>query len=87
MGSNNEGDPKDPEYFPPDSSMDSGDEDDKGNINPRGDSDMEHGDNETTPPHRYPTRQRGFKRGLLELLNEPDYYVSPHAYPLSLIHI
>ena len=84
MGSNNEEDHKDPEYVPSDSLMDSEDENERDDINPKGDSDMDHGETKnTSPPHWYPTRQRGFKRSLLELLNEPDYYVSPHVYPRS----
>ena len=84
MGSNNEEDPKDPEYVPSESPMESegesgeaGSEDDKvlGMEQEEGSA--------TPPPHRYPTQQRGFKRSLLELLNKPDYYVSPYSYPKS----
>ena len=83
MGSNNEEDPKDPEYVPPDSLMDS--EEESGREVPEipKDSEMEPEEGHVTPPHRYPTQQRGFKRSLLELLSEPDYYVSPYNYPRS----
>ena len=83
MGSNNEEDPGDPTYIPPRLSygirrrLKEDQEDDRYSI-------MEPEEKLTTPPpHRYPTWQRGFKRSLLELLNEPDYYVSPHNYPKS----
>ena len=84
MGSNNEEDPRDPTYTPPDSPMES--EGESGDIGPKDNEDsvMEPEERPTTPPpHRYPTRQRGFKRSLLELLTEPDYYVSPYNYPKS----
>ena len=84
MGSNNDEDPKDPAYSPSESLMDS--DEDTGEIGYRdqGDSVMESDEKPTTPPpRRYPTRQRGFKRSLLELLNEPDYYVSPYNHPKS----
>ena len=84
MGSNNEEDPGDPTYTPPDSPMDSeGDSEEPGHKDDE-DSIMEPEERlPTPPPHRYPTRQRGFNRSLLELLNEPDYYVSPYNYPKS----
>ena len=84
MGSNNKEDPKDPEYVPSESPMES--EGDLGETESGDDqnSRMEQEDRPVTPPpHRYPTRQRGFKRSLLELLSEPDYYVSPYSYPKS----
>ena len=84
MGSNNEEDPKDPEYEPSESPMES--EEDLGEVGSGDDkgSGMEQEEGPVTPPsHRYPTQQRGFKRSLLELLNEPDYYVSPYNYPKS----
>ena len=84
MGFNNEEDPRDLTYTPSESPMDS--DEDTGEIGYRDkeDSIMEPEEKPTTPPpHRYPTRQRGFKRSLLELLNEPDYYVSPYNYPKS----
>ena len=85
MGSNNEEDFKDPTYSPSESPMDSdeGPEDEEG-PGSKENSIMEPEEQSMTPPtHRYPTRRRGFKRGLLELLNEPDYYVSPYNYPKS----
>ena len=76
MGSNNEEDPKDPTYSPPDSPMDSDEE----GHDAREDSVMEPEERPATPPsHRYPTRQRGFKRGLLELLNDCLLYTSDAA--------
>ena len=98
MGSNNEEDFKDPTYSPSESPMDSDEGTEEEGHGYKEDSIMEPEEQPTTPPtHRYPTRRRGFKRGLLELLNEPDYYVSPYNYPksphpknprnLSLIHI
>ena len=84
MGSNNEEDPGDPAYTPSESPMDSDEETGEAECQDKEDSIMESGEKSTTPPpHRYPTRQRGFKRSLLELLNEPDYYVSPYNYPKS----
>ena len=84
MGSNNEEDPADPAYVPSESPMESeGDSRETKSGNDEG-SAMEPEEGPITPPsHRYPTRQRGFKRSLLELLNEPDYYVSPYSYPKS----
>ena len=84
MGSNKEEDPKDPEYLPSESPMDSeGEPEDEAPGN-EGDLGMEQEEGQITPPpHRYPTRKRGFKTSLLELLNEPDYYVSPYTYPRS----
>ena len=84
MGSNNGEDPKDPEYVPSESPMDSEGEPEREVPQTEGDPEMEQEEGHVTPPpHRYPTRQRGFKRSLLELLNEPDYYVSPYTYPRS----
>ena len=81
MGSNNEEDPRDPEYVPSESPMESEGERESGDEQHSG---MEQEDKPTTPPpHRYPTRRRGFKRSLIELLSEPDYYVSPYSYPKS----
>ena len=50
MGSNNEEDPKDPEYVPSDSPMDSEDEIERYDVNPKGDSDMDHGETKNTSP-------------------------------------
>ena len=77
-------DPKDPEYVPSESPMDSGDERENNTPGDDGDPEMDQEGGKTTPPsHRHPTRQKGFKRSLLGLLNEPDYYVSPYTYPRS----
>ena len=83
IGSNNEGDPKDPEYILSESPMDSDEEEERLPSESDGPNMEQGGERTTPPPHCYPTRQRGFKRSLMELLNEPDYYVSPYTYPRS----
>ena len=52
MGSKNEEDPKDPEYIPPDSLMDSEEESKKEDTRVSKDSEMEPEEGHITPPHR-----------------------------------